>query len=88
MSQLDNLIISVVSTLDGEAEVEIVRHLLQLRASITNGAEGNDAAEQTAAVEAARARLTNIVNNFFYEKLTGLPSIASYMETAGRQAHR
>ncbi|HSF87286.1 MAG TPA: hypothetical protein VLG28_16730 [Acidimicrobiia bacterium] len=88
LSQLDNLIISVVSTLDGEAEVEIVRHLLQLRASITNGAEGNDAAEQTAAVEAARARLTNIVNNFFYEKLTGLPSIASYMETAGRQAHR
>ncbi len=83
LSQLDNLIISVVSTLDGEAEVEVVRHLLQLRASITDGAEDGDGEARATAVQAARARLTNIVNNFFYEKLTGLPSIAEYMAAAG-----
>lgn len=80
LSQLDGLIISVVSTLDGEAEVEIVRNLLALRASIT---EGTTDETQSAAVAAAQARLTDIVNGFFYDKLTGLPSIASYMREAG-----
>ena len=30
--------------------------------------------------EAARARVINLVNNFFHDKLTGLPEIAEYME--------
>jgi len=30
--------------------------------------------------EAARAEVINIVNNFFYEKLTALPSLKVYME--------
>jgi hypothetical protein len=81
LSQLDGLILSVVATLDGKAELEIVRHLLQLRATITD--EGEQAATQTAAAEAARAQLTIIVNGFFYDKLTGLPAIATYMEQAG-----
>ncbi len=82
LAQLDGLILSVVEALDGEAELEIVRHLLQLRASITDGVEGEALQRQSAAVAAARAELMNIVNNFFYDKLTGLDSIKQYMEAA------
>ncbi len=83
LAQLDGLILSVVATLDGEAELEIVRNLLGLRATITDGAEGENADTQTVAAEAARADLTRIVNDFFYDKLTGLPTIAAYMTEAG-----
>jgi hypothetical protein len=35
--------------------------------------------------EAARAELINIVNNFFYEKLTAIPVIKGYMEEITNQ---
>ena len=79
LAQLDALILDVVKTLEGDQEVEVVRELLTLRAAIT---EGGELDAQSAAVEAARAELTNIVNNFFYDKLTGLPTIADYMQAA------
>jgi antitoxin component HigA of HigAB toxin-antitoxin module len=79
LSQLDALILDVVATLDGDHEVEVVRELLRLRATIT---EGDELDVQSAAVDAARGELTNIVNNFFYDKLTGLRTIAEYMASA------
>jgi hypothetical protein len=79
LGQLDALILDVVATLEGEQEVEVVRELLHLRGAIT---DGNEFDVQSAAVDAARAELTNIVNNFFYDKLTGFPTIAEYMEAA------
>jgi antitoxin component HigA of HigAB toxin-antitoxin module len=81
LAQLDALVLDVVATLEGAKEVEVVRELLRLRAAIT---EGNELDVQSAAVEAARAELTNIVNNFFYDKLTGLPTIADYMAAAAQ----
>ncbi len=79
LGQLDDLILDVVKTLDGEEEYEVVKELLSLRAAITDGDELD---AQSAAVAAARAELTNIVNNFFYDKLTGLPSLAAYLAEA------
>jgi hypothetical protein len=35
----------------------------------------------SAQAEAARAEVINIVNNFFYEKLTGVPSIQAYIQS-------
>jgi hypothetical protein len=81
LAQLDRLVLDVVKTLEGDAEVEVVRELLRLRAAIT---DGDELAGQAAAVEAARAELSNIVNNSFYDKLTGLPAIADYLEKAQR----
>ncbi|MGI9610771.1 MAG: hypothetical protein ACR2NL_10810, partial [Acidimicrobiia bacterium] len=81
LGHLDDLVLDVVKTLDGEKEVEVVRQLLRLRAAIT---DGDELAMQSSAVAAARAELTNIVNNFFYDKLTGLPSIASYLAEAAQ----
>jgi len=78
LAQTDQLIISVVSALEGEQETEIVRLLLKLRDDLsrqkTNQQLNPDA-------EAARDRVINVVNNFFYDKLTSVPSIKDYIDS-------
>jgi len=77
LAQVDALILEVLRALEGEEEEEVVRLLLQLRDTLTR--EGQEGL-RSAAVEGARARVINLVNNFFHDKLVGLPSIAAYME--------
>jgi hypothetical protein len=75
--QADHLILSVVEGLEGEKEAEIVRYILRLQRSLFQ----EDAGEQwQAQVEAARAEVINVVNNFFYERLVSLPSISAYID--------
>jgi hypothetical protein len=73
----DNLIIEVIQALEGDEETEIVKHLLGLRNALARP-EARD--NLTAEAEAARARVINIVNNFFYDKLTAMPAIRDYMD--------
>jgi hypothetical protein len=77
LAQADKLILSVTSTLEGEEEVEIVRRLLRLRDSLTRQETNN---LLTAEAEAARAEVINVVNNFFYVRLTAVPTIKTYMD--------
>jgi hypothetical protein len=77
LAQADHLIVAVIEALEGEQEVEIVRQLLRLRDVISRKRSGE---ALTAEAEAARQRVINIVNNFFYERLTALPEIKSYIE--------
>ena len=77
LGQADQLIVSVVDALEGSQETEIVRQLLRLRDSLTRQRSGEELIPEA---EAARAQVINIVNNFFYEKLTGVPTIKTYME--------
>lgn len=86
LAQLDELIIAVVRTLDGEVEVEIVEDLLRLRAAITDAPGGDDDYGGNPAAEAARAHLADIVNGFFHAKLVGLPSIANYLDAVSAVA--
>jgi hypothetical protein len=78
LAQTDELIISVVSALEGDQETEIVRLLLKLRDDLshqkTNQQLNPDA-------EAARDRVINVVNNFFFDKLTSVPSIKVYIDS-------
>ncbi|MEW5828377.1 MAG: hypothetical protein AB1846_05755 [Chloroflexota bacterium] len=76
-TQADNLLMSVIEALEGDEEAAVVRHLLKLRRSLDKQESGR---EMHAEVEAARAEVINLVNNFFYEKLTGLPAIKVYMD--------
>ena len=77
LTQTDQLIMSVVQTLEGEQEAEIVRRLLRLRDSLTR----QQTSQQLGAeAEAARAEVINVVNNFFYEKLTAVPAIKTYID--------
>jgi hypothetical protein len=78
LAQNDKLIISVVSALEGDQETEIVRLLLKLRESLSSQ-KTNEQLNPEA--EAARDRVINVVNNFFYDKLTSVPSIKVYIDS-------
>ncbi|MBU7582087.1 MAG: hypothetical protein KAF91_04120 [Nostoc sp. TH1S01] len=77
LDQTDELIMSVIKVLEGEEELEIVRHLLRLHRCISRQQAGVPLGPQ---VEAAQAEVMKIVNNFFYEKMTGLPTIKTYLD--------
>jgi Arc/MetJ family transcription regulator len=80
----DRLILEVIRALEGDEETEIVKHLLNLRTALANP----DARDMlTAEAEAARARVINIVNNFFYEKLVAFPTIKEYMDEVQTRSH-
>lgn len=76
LAQADNLILSVVQALEGEQETEVVRRLLRLRDSLTRQQTNQELIPE---VEATRAEVIAIVNNFFYERLTAVPTIKDYM---------
>jgi hypothetical protein len=78
LAQADRLILTVVEVLEGAKENEIVRLLLRLRDILTRERHGQELSPQA---EAARAEVINLVNNFFYEKLTGIPEIRTYIDT-------
>ena len=73
----DRLIMDVIKTLEGDQEGEIVSHLLKLRDALSRPEAGDIL---TAEAEAARAEVINIVNNFFYARLAGMPTIKDYMD--------
>jgi hypothetical protein len=83
LAQTDELILAVTRALEGEKEVEIIRYLLRLRDSVASCGDRQMAADQVAA---ARDEVINLVNNFFYERLTALPTIQSYIERLGAPA--
>jgi hypothetical protein len=66
----------VVEALEGEQEEEIVRELKQLRAILESEKEHESISP---GAEAARAELINLVNNFYYDRLTAVPTIKEYM---------
>jgi hypothetical protein len=76
-SQTDELIMGVVNVLDGPKETEIVRHLLQMRDLLDEDARQGQLSPQVSAVQ---AEIVNLVNNFFYEKLTAVPTIREYID--------
>jgi hypothetical protein len=73
----DRLIMDVIKSLEGEVESEIVSHLLKLRDALSRPEAGK---VLTGEAEAARAEVINIVNNFYYTRLIGVPGIKEYME--------
>ncbi len=78
IGQSDQLILSIVEVLEGVEETEIVRLMLRVR-ELLNDRQAS--AEWARRVDAARAELINVVNNFFYERLTSIPEIRSYMDS-------
>jgi len=74
----DRLIMDVIRVLEGVEESEIVGTLLRLRDALRRP-EAREALTMEA--EAARAQVINVVNNFFYDRLTGMPTINEYMNS-------
>lgn len=82
LNQTDHLITTVVRLLEGEKEVEIVRELLELRDILSRETPGQGLSRRA---EAARAEVINLVNNFYYERLSAVPSIKQYMDEMARE---
>ncbi|TFH38107.1 MAG: hypothetical protein E4G99_00490 [Anaerolineales bacterium] len=78
LDQADKLVISVVNALEGEQETEIVRSLLKLRSALSDDRSGE---VWETYVEATRAEVINLVNNFFHERLTGYPLVRAYIDS-------
>ncbi|MGH9168004.1 MAG: hypothetical protein ACRD02_09285, partial [Acidimicrobiia bacterium] len=74
IAQTDELILAAAAALEGSAEAEVLRHLLRLRDSL---AEGGDPDEE---VTVSRQAVIDLVNAFFYERLTAVPEIRAYMD--------
>lgn len=77
LGQADELILTVTRHMEGEQEEEIVRLLLRLRDALSRQTGGESLSP---AATAARAEVIQIVNNFFYERLTAIPEIRTYMD--------
>jgi nucleoside diphosphate kinase len=78
LDQIESLIMMVIRVLEGEKEVEIVRYMLRLHRFI-NQQQPDGAINDH--ILAAQAEILNLVNNFFYAKMTALPSIKRYIDT-------
>ncbi len=75
-AQADALVLDVVEALEGDEETEIVKSIIQLRQALESHEEGST---RGADIESAKTRVINVVNTFFHEKLTGMPSINEYI---------
>jgi len=83
MKQADALMLDVIRVMEDVREVEIVTKLLRFRDAIQN----QDSYEELSTeAEAARAELINIVNNFFFERLSSVPEINNYIEMMQNEA--
>ena len=78
IQQAENLMLEVVRVMEDARDVEIVSRLLKFRDAIQRQ---DNYERMSAEAEAARSEVINVVNNFFYEKLTSIPEIKDYIET-------
>jgi hypothetical protein len=81
-AQTDELVLTVVRALDGVEETEIVGALLGLRTALEEAAAGGEVGLEAAAeIAAARTRVVNLINTFFRDRLTAVPTIKDYMDS-------
>jgi len=83
IQQAENLMFEVIRVMEDAREAEIVAKILKFRDAILQQQEYS---KLSAGAEAARNEVINVVNNFFYEKLTGIPEIKSYIESFQNEA--
>ncbi|QIG45564.1 hypothetical protein G5V58_24975 [Nocardioides anomalus] len=86
-AQTDDLVLTVVQALDGVQETELVAALLKLRSALEETAEGGElAAEGSVDIESAKTQVVNLINNFFRDRLTAVPTIKEYMDSVAAAA--
>ncbi|MGI6740291.1 MAG: hypothetical protein ACOX7C_02210 [Brevefilum sp.] len=78
LRQTENLIFEVIRVMEDAREAEIVSRILKFRDAIYNQEQHQT---MSAEAESARDELINVVNNFFYEKLTAIPEIKAYIDS-------
>jgi hypothetical protein len=81
-TQTDDLVLTVVKALDGVQENELVAALLKLRVALDETNDGGAAAEAGRVdIDSAKVQVVNLINNFFRDRLTAMPTIKEYMDS-------
>ncbi len=82
-AQADELVLTVVQALDGVQETETRRRRCSSCASPSRPADDGEAEAEAGEVEieSAKAQVVNLVNTFFRDRLTAVPSIKDYMDS-------
>jgi hypothetical protein len=76
-AQADALVLEVVQALDGDAEAELVKSLLELRQTLE---AQNSGEERSAEVAGAQAQVVNLINTFYRDRLFVRPTIKEYID--------
>ena len=76
LKQADTLILNVIKALEGPDELNIVQSLLRLRDSISRHDPSRMRSDD---VIYSQTEVIKVVNDFFYQRLSGIPSILDYM---------
>ncbi len=76
LDRIDDLTRLVIITLEGDANADVVQRLRDLRYVV---ATGTDAAERSSAIASASDRLAHLVNAFFFDRLTAMPTLRDYV---------
>ena len=72
----------MVKALDGVQETELVAALLKLRVALDETNDGGATAEAGAVdIESAKVQVVNLINTFFRDRLTAVPTIKDYMDS-------
>lgn len=82
-AQADALVLDVVQALDGDAEAELVKSLLELRQTLETQKSGE---QRTTEVEAAKTQVVNLINTFYRDRLVVMPTIKDYIERIQAEA--
>jgi len=83
VSQVDRLIMSAITALDGPQEAEMVGHLLRLRDSV---ATREARSEREGDMSGVRDAALLAVNDYFKRMLTSVPEIATYLDDLAARA--
>jgi hypothetical protein len=84
VQQTDTLIRHVVECCEGPLETEIVMALIRLRDDITGRMDLGD--DWGALIADSRAKVEQLVNEFFRAKLLGIPGVGEFLDSLGEQA--
>ena len=84
VQQTDELIKNVIETTEGPQETQVVMALIKLRDDITGRADLGDG--WATLVADSRAKVEEMVNQFFRAKLLGIPEVQEFLDSLEGQA--
>ena len=83
VQQTDELVRNVVETCEGPMETEVVMALIQLRDDITGRVKLGEG--WTKLITDSRAKVEEMVNQFFKAKLLGIPDVQEFLDSIEKQ---
>jgi hypothetical protein len=83
VQQTDELIRDVIETTEGPMETEIVMALIRLRDDITGRVQLGE--DWGALIADSRAKVEELVNEFFKDKLLGIPEVKEFLDSLEKE---